>query len=159
MDANDSSLGEGEFGEALRASPELVDVAVPLLLTLFPERQLLRGSRGRLAALFVDPPLQKHEARRLLGFLYELVDRPEWRSRCALAREVSDAKGTRTELVLPLAPGSYDGGEALVGPFPSAEAAKDWAADVADPQLAFDTMLTSCGHLVDLFVLGELLDD
>lgn len=153
------SLGEGEFGEALRASPELVDVAIPLLLAAFPGREVLRGVVGRLSALFVDPPLDKHEARRLLGFLYELVDRPEWQSRCAVAREVSDVSGTRLELVLPLAPNAYDGGEALVGPFPTVDAARDWAADVADPRLAFDTMLVSCGHLVDLFALGQLLED
>ena len=159
LDLDDHTLGEGEFGEALRASPELVDVAIPLLLTLFPGREVLRGVSGRLAALHVDPPLEKHEARRLLGFLFELVERPEWRGRCAVAREVSDVKGTRMELILPLAPAEYDGGEALVGPFGSAEAAKDWAAGVADQSLAFDTMQASCGHLVDLFVLGELLAD
>src|SRR5690554_1017980 len=117
VDVDDRTLGEGEFGEALRASPPFMDVAIPLLLTLFPGRQVLRGSAGRLAALHVGPPLEKHEARRLLGFLYELVGRPEWRDRCAVAREVTDVTGTRTELILPLAPHEYDGGEALVGPF------------------------------------------
>lgn len=156
---DEHTLGEGEFGEALRASPEFVDVAVPLLLTLFPGREVLRGVVGRLAALHVDPALEAHESRRLLGFLYELVDRPEWQGRCAVAREVSDVSGTRVELVLPLAPSDYDGGEALVGPFASSEAASAWASGVADPRLAFDTMLAKCGHLVDLFVLGELLDD
>lgn len=153
------ALGEGEFGEALRVSPELVDVAIPLLLAAFPGREVLRGATGRLAALFVDPPLDKHETRRLLGFLYELVDRPEWQGRCAVAREVSDVTGVRLELVLPLAPAAYDGGEALVGPFASVEAANEWAAGVAEPRLAFDTMLASCGYLVDLFLLGQLLDD
>ena len=158
-DVEEQTLGEGEFGEALRASPEFVDVAIPLLLTLFPGREVMRGSVGRLAALYVDPPLEKHEARRLLGYLFELVERPEWRGRCAVAREVSDTDGTRMELVLPLAPTNYDGGEALVGPFVTDEAAKEWVASVADRSLAFDTMLASCGYLVDLFVLGPLLDD
>ena len=157
--APDESAGEGGFGEALRASPEFVDVAIPLLLTAFPGREVMRGTVGRLAALYVDPPLERHEARRLLGFLFELVDRPEWKDRCALAREVSDVNGTRSELIVPLAPQAYDGGEALVGPFPSVEAAKEWAASVADPSLAFDTMQSTCGPLVDLFVLGELLED
>ena len=150
-------LGEGEFGEALRASPECVDVAIPLLLTLFPGREVMRGSVGRLAALYVDPALERHEARRLLGYLFELVERPEWRGRCAVAREVTDAGGHRMELVVPLAPADYDGGECLVGPFASKEAATEWAADVADASLAFDTMQASCGYLVDLFVLGPLL--
>ena len=159
MDDRKENAGEGEFGEALRTSPEFVDVAIPLLLTAFPEREVMQDTVGRLTALYVDPPLERHEARRLLGYLYELVDRPEWQRRCALAREVSDVNGTRSELVLPIAPGDYDGGEALVGPFPSVEAANEWAASVADPSLAFDTMQASCGPLVDLFVLGELLED
>ncbi len=158
-DAEEHTLGEGEFGEALRASPEFVNVAIPLLLTLFPGCEVMRSSVGRLSALYVDPPLEKHEARRLLGFLFELVERPEWRGRCAVAREVSDADGTRLELVLPLAPSDYDGGEALVGPFATDDAAKEWVSSVADRSLAFDTMLASCGYLVDLFVLGPLLDD
>ncbi len=156
---SEETAGEGGFGEALRLSPEFVDVAIPLLLTAFPGREVMRDAVGRLAALYVDPPLERHEARRLLGYLFELVDRPEWQSRCAVAREVSDVNGTRSELVLPLAPGEYDGGEALVGPFPTVEAAQAWATSVADPGLAFDTMLASCGPLVDLFVLGELLED
>lgn len=159
MERDHENLGEGEFGEALRASPEFVDVAIPLLLTLFPGREVMRGVAGRLAALYVDPPLEDHEAKRLLGFLFELAARPEWQSRCAVAREVSDIHGSRMEIVLPLAPAEYDGGEALVGPFGSAEAAQEWASGVAEPSLAFDTMLASCGHLVDLFELGELLAD
>lgn len=159
MPEQEHTLGEGEFGEALRASPEFVDVAVPLLLTLFPGREVMRGSVGRLAALYVDPALEKHEARRLLGYLFELVERPEWQARCAVAREVSDVDGTRMELVVPLAPASYDGGEALVGPFASDEAAREWVAGVADRSLAFDTMRSACGYLVDLFALGQLLEE
>ncbi len=147
------------FAEAVRVSPELVGVAVPLLLTLFPERDVMPVPEGRLVAVHVSPGLDAPESRRLLGFLYQLVDRPEWRRRCAVAREVSDVRGTRVEVVVPLEPAGYDGGEALVGPFGSEEAAKAWAAGIAGPELAFDTMLASGGHLVDLFLLGELLDD
>lgn len=149
---------EGAFAEALRASPQLVDVAVPLLLAAFQGRQVMRGSAGRLAALYVQPPLAPNESRRLLGYLYELVERPEWVSRCALAREVSDAGGTRLELLVPLAPVEYDGGEAVVGPFATDEDARDWVAGVAEKGLAFDTMRVTGGYLVDLFELGELLE-
>ena len=152
------SIASG-YREALRASPELVDVAIPLLLTLFPGREVHSDMAGRLVALRVKPALQKAELRRLLDFLFELVERPEWRSRCAVAREVADTRGTRTEVVLPVNPPQYDGGEALVGPFPTQEAAADWAAGVADASLAFDTVPAHCGYLVDLFVLGELLAD
>ncbi|MFA5551554.1 MAG: hypothetical protein WDA03_08035 [Trueperaceae bacterium] len=159
MKHDERGVAASGYGEAVRASPELVDVAIPLLLTLFPGREVRGDTAGRLVALRVNPPLQKPEVRRLLGFLFELVDRPEWRARCAVAREVSDVHGTRTEVVLPVRPPEYAGGEALVGPFPTQEAAADWAAGVADASLAFDTVEAHCGHLVDLFVLGELLAD
>ena len=64
---SEETAGEGGFGEALRLSPEFVDVAIPLLLTAFPGREVMRDAVGRLAALYVDPPLERHEARRLLG--------------------------------------------------------------------------------------------
>lgn len=148
---------EASFAEALRASPQFVGVAIPLLLAAFPGRQVLEGSVGRLTALFVEPPLAPNESRRLLGYLYELVERPEWEARCAVAREVSDVQGTHLELLVPLAPADYDGGEALVGPFASDEEARAWVAGVAEKGLAFDTMRVKGGYLVDLFLLGELL--
>ena len=87
MDGDPSNRERHETvpAEALRASPEFVDVAIPLPLTLFPDRQVMRDTVGRLTALYVDPPLERHESRRLLGFLYELVERPQWVRRCALA--------------------------------------------------------------------------
>src|SRR5690606_10072866 len=99
------------------------------------------------------------ERRRLLEQLYVLVERPEWRARHAVAREVSDVNGVRLELLTPLAPEAYDGGEALVGPFADDEAARSWASGIAEPGLAFDTVPVTGAYLVDLFMLGELLDD
>ncbi len=155
----DAPLKEGAFGEAIRAAPELADIAVSLLLTAFPRVTLMRAAEGRLAALYTDPPLTKAERRRLLGYLFELVERPEWRSRHAVAREVTDVKSTRLELLLPLAPETYDGGEAVVGPFASQEEAHAWGSGVAETGLAFDTLPSWDAYLVDLFQLGQLLDD
>lgn len=153
------SLGEGEFGEALRVSAEFVDVAIPLLLTAFPGRQLMRAPIGRLTGLYVDPPLDSSERRRLLGYLHELVARREWALACAVAREVTDERGTRTELLVPLPPAAYGGGEALVGPFPDFQSAQAWTATVREPGLAVDTLRMEAGVVVDLFLLGEMLSD
>lgn len=151
--------GNGLFAEAVRVSPELVGVVVPLILTLFADRDVMPVPEGRLVAVQVAPQLDQVESRRLLGFLFQLVDRPEWKRRCTVAREVTDVRGRRCEVVVPLTPGAYDAGEALVGPFQTQDAANEWAAGVAQTELAFDTMLTAGGYLIDLFLLGELLDD
>lgn len=152
-------LAERPFAEALRATPELADIAVSLLLVAFPEKRLAREAEGQRTVLYTEPPLAKPERRRLLDLLFELVERPEWRERCAVAREVRDVRGTRLELLVPLAPDAYDGGEALVGPFEGEEEAQAWAAGIAEPSLAFDTVPCHGRQLVDLFPLGELLGE
>lgn len=155
----EAPLAEASFAEALRADPALADIALSLILMAFPRHRVMRGAEGRLAALYLDPPLDASQSRRLLEQLYQLVERPEWRARHAVAREVSDVRGTRIELLMPLAPDEYDGGEALVGPFADDEAARNWASGIAEPGLAFDTVPVTGAYLVDLFMLGELLDD
>lgn len=154
----DPSLGEGEFGEALRVSGEFIGVAIPLLLTAFEGRELMRAPAGALTAIYLKPPLQPNERKRLLGYLFELVERSEWERRCAVAREVTDERGARMELLLPIPPAAYQGGEALIGPFSDADAAREWASAVREPGLAFDTVLMRGGVLVDLFLMGGLLD-
>lgn len=158
---NDKSIPDvSGFELALQAGPGLSDIAASLLLALFPTRQLARaGGAGRLERLLVKPPLTPNESRKLLDHLFTLVERPEWRDKHAVAREVQDVRGRRLELLTPLPPGEYRGGEALVGPFHDEAAATEWAADVAEPGLASDTVPMAGAYLVDLFALGELLSD
>lgn len=148
------------FELALQAGPGLSDIAASLLLALFPTRQLVRtGGAGRLERLMVKPALNPNESRKLLDNLFSLVERPEWRAKHAVAREVQDVTGRRLELLTPLPPDEYRGGEALVGPFEDEAAASDWAAGVAEPRLASDTVPMAGAYLVDLFALGELLNE
>ncbi len=150
----------GGFELALQAGPGLSDIAASLLLALFPTRQLVRaGGAGRLERLLVKPPLTPNESRKLLDHLFTLVERPEWRDKHAVAREVQDVGGRRLELLTPLPPGQYRGGEALVGPFRDEAAANEWATNVAEPSLASDTVPMAGAYLVDLFALGDLLSD
>ncbi len=150
---------QGGFLEALRATPELADIAAQLLSVLFPDKRLVSAMEGRWLTFGARPPLAVHESRRLLNHLHDLVERPEWRRRHAVAREVTDSKGRRVELLVPLPPGAYTGGEALVGPFPDEETAKEWYAGVQLVGLAADTVHIADAWLCDLFLLGELLDD
>lgn len=148
------------FELALMAGPGLSEIAASLLLALFPTRQLVRsGGGGRLEELLVRPALNPNESRKLLGHLFTLVERPEWRAKYAVAREVQDADGRRLELFTPLPPEEYRGGVAVVGPFEDEETAKAWGADVAEPSLASDTLPIAGAYLVDLFAMGELLSE
>lgn len=141
--------------EALRASPELGDVAGQLLLTLFPDRRLLTAREGRWVTFSARPALGLHDSRRLLDHLHALVVRPEWRGRHAVAREVVDARGRRVEAVVPVRPEAYDGGDALVGPFPDEESVRAWYAGVRLGGLAADTLQVEGAWLCDLFLLDE----
>lgn len=147
------------FTKALRASGELADLAAQLLGVLYPDKRLTVEQEGGWFSFSARPALSTGESRRLLNHLHDLVDRPEWRRRHAVAREVTDVTGRRVEVVVPLAPGAYQGGEAIVGPFASQDAAKEWYASVRLPGLAADTLQVADAWLCDLFMLGELLDD
>lgn len=149
----------GGFTEALRASPALADVAAQLLGALFPDKRFATAREGRWLVFRARPALAVAESRRLLAHLHELVDLPQWRREYAVAREVTDVKGRRVEVLVPLAPQAYDGGEALVGPFPDQAAAQEWYGGVQQRALAADTVQVADAWLCDLFMLGELLDD
>lgn len=135
----------------LRASPALAPIAESLLLALYPESELHR-SQDRLVNLWLKPapPGSLERVRRLLN---ELVDRPEWRSRSALLREVSELDGDYLELIVPVAPDEYLGGPAVVGPFVDADEAAEFGERASDSRLTHDTFAGAGGWLVDLFEL------
>ncbi len=151
--------GEAGFGEALRVSPEASDLAASLLLALFPGRSWAKAHIGRLTAYSARPPLDPAGTRRLFDKLFELTERPEWRARYAVAREVTDVTGRRLELLVPLPPEEYEGGEGLVGPFATLDEANAWGMSVQAHELAADAMRVGDAWLCELFALGELLDD
>lgn len=150
---------EVRFAEVLRVSPEAAELAASLLLALFPNRSWGRAHVGRLTAYFARPPLDQAGAWRLFDKLFELSERPEWRARHAMAREVTDVTGRRLELLVPVPPEAYEGGEGLVGPFATFEDANAWGMSVQARELAADALQAGDAWLCELFRLGELLED
>lgn len=140
--------------EVVRASPELADVAVSLLLALFPDATLYRAE-GRLSRLLLAPAPHRPEHEHLRGLLFDLVDRPEWREKHAVAREVTDADGLRLELLTPIPARQYRGGPALVGPFADERSADEWGGDNARSEVSYDTFFTGSAWLCDLFELTD----
>ena len=140
--------------EVVRASPELADIAVSLLGAMFPRAELYRAEGG-LSRLLLAPPPSRGELERLRGMLFDLVERPEWQARHAVAREVTDADGLRLELLTPIAPSDYRGGPALVGPFADQQSADEWGGDHARSDVSYDTFFTGTAWLCDLFELTD----
>lgn len=142
--------GQPAARELLRASPELADILVSLLLLLWPEATLKRSDGGRLVHLWLEPaPSGGWE--RLRELLQQLVERPEWRRRAALVREVSDRAGKRLEVLVPLSPSAPDVGAGVYGPFPDEAAADEFGERNATPSLTHDTFQIPGGWVVDLF--------
>ncbi|MFO7547169.1 MAG: hypothetical protein R6W77_16885 [Trueperaceae bacterium] len=143
------------YRETLRAGPDLADIAVSLLLALFPEHQLYRAEAGAMTAISLDPALDADQAARLEHFLQALVERPEWRERHGVLREVRDRAGTRLEVRTPTAPADYVAGEALVGPFDDEAAADTWGAGHAPSGFGHDAIRMAGAWLCDVFDAGE----
>lgn len=138
--------------ELVRASPELADIAASLVLALFPKAELFRAE-GAVTRLLLSPAPSREAFSKLRTMLFDLVDRPEWRKRHAVAREVSDDDGLRLELLTPIPAGEYAGGSALVGPFADEQSAVEWGEDHAKSDVSFDTFFTGTAWLCDLFDL------
>lgn len=140
--------------EAVRATADLASIAEGVLHVMFPSSLMYRSGEDPVS-LMLEPAPGQEDMRRLKDKLFELVARPEWRSRHAMAREVTDRRGTRLEVMTPISPSEYRGGARLVGPFADAEAAESWGGDNAVSTLSFDTFYTGDVWLVDLFELPE----
>ncbi|HZJ10093.1 MAG TPA: hypothetical protein VFD39_10385, partial [Trueperaceae bacterium] len=108
---------------------------------------------GALTRLLLAPAPERQQLERLRGLLFDLVERPEWRAKHAVAREVSDADGLRLELLTPLPASAYQGGAALIGPFADRRSADEWGEDHARSDVSFDTFFTGSAWLCDLFEL------
>lgn len=122
--------------EVVRSAPELAELAGGMLLAAFPRRRLFRHRRGGWVRLLAWPPLSEPELERFDALLAPLVHRPAWLRRHAFYRQVDDVRGRRRELALPQPPDAYDGGDAVVGPFPDEASADRWGtAQVAPPRL------------------------
>ena len=137
----------------VQASAELADVVRPLLLTLFPEHDVYEAELNGLP-LFLSTPALTAEQRALVGsFLAELVARPEWTSRAAVLREITDSSGERFDIRVPVAPVEQPG-IGVYGPFTSTEAAANWVRDHAPYELESDIFSTPTGVVVELFTLA-----
>jgi hypothetical protein len=140
--------------EVVRATRDLAPIVESVLLVMFPASTLYRTG-DEPVGLLLEPAPDRAGLARLKDKLVELAARPEWRRRHAVAREVSDASGTRLEVLTPLAPEDYAGGPRLVGPFATEEEADAWGGDNAVSTLSYDTFFTGEAWLVDLFSLPE----
>ncbi len=140
--------------EVVRATSDLAPIAESVILVLFPASTLYRSTSG-LVSLRLEPAPDREGFRRLKDKLFELVGRPEWRRRHAVGREVSDADGTRLEVLTPVPPREYAGGARLVGPFATQAEADAWGGDNAVSALSYDTFATGGAWLVDLFDLPD----
>lgn len=138
--------------EAVRATLDLVSIAEGVLHVMFPGSVMYRSGEDPVS-LMLEPAPGADDLRRLKDKLFELVARPEWRSKHAMAREVNDRHGTRLEVMTPVSPSEYQGGARIVGPFADMQAAESWGGDNAVSTLSFDTFYTGQVWLVDLFDL------
>lgn len=121
----------------VRASEGVADVVVSLLLTLFPGAALYRVGVD-VQKLILDPAPAQERLTRLRALLFDLAERPEWRRRHLVTREVDDPEGRRLEALLPQAPADYGGGAVLVGPFTTQALADEWGGDHAVSTLSYD---------------------
>lgn len=136
----------------MQTSPELTGIIESLLLTLFPEHTIFATEVEEFPAFLTEPALSEEERVLLAGFLNDLTQRPEWAERGALLREVTDSRGTRVDIRVPVKP-LTDPGIGLYGPFATTDDARDWVRDHAPYQLESDVFTTPAGAVVELFRL------
>lgn len=155
MDRRSNGPLPGETArEVVRTTADLAHIAEGVMHVMFP-RSVLYRSGGEPVRLMLEPGPGHLDLQRLKDKLFELVGRPEWRRRHAMAREVADRHGTRLEVMTPVGAADYRGGARLVGPFSTEEAADSWGGDNAVSTLSFDTFYTGDVWLVDIFDLPE----
>ena len=140
-----------EAREVLRAAPALAELAGGMLLAAFPRRQAFRTDEGGWVRLLAYPPLTDAELERFDALLAPLVDRPEWRRRDAYYRQVDDVGGRRRELALPRPPDAYDGGDAVVGPFPDRGSADAWGTARVEAPRVHDAFPMNGRWFCDVF--------
>ena len=132
-------------GEVVRASAPVADIVTSLLLTLFPRAALYRVGTD-VQRLLLDPAPRPERLPQLRTLLFDLAERPEWRRRHLVTREVEDPTGRRLEALLPLAPADYSSGARLVGPFATEALAYEWGADHAVSTLSYDVFALAGGR-------------
>lgn len=138
-------------GEAVRVAPPLIEELAGAMALAFPDHSFYLAPAGALERILAFPPFADADRARLDALVTEHLDLSTWRARHASFREVKDGHGTRWEVLLPTPPESYEGGEAWVGPFASAEQAEAWARATLRQPLVHDVMERSGGWFCDVF--------
>lgn len=138
--------------EVVRASRPVAGIVASLLLSLYPRAELYRVGVDP-ERLILDPAPPSGRLEKLGSMLFDLAERPEWRARHLVTREVSDGSGLRLEALLPLAADAYREGAVLVGPFATEVEADRWGADHAVATLSYDVFATGGVWVCDLFDL------
>lgn len=138
----------------MRASTPVAGIVASLLLTLYPQAALYRVGAD-VERLILDPAPPPKGLEKLKSLLFDLAERPEWRERHLVTREIGDVSGLRLETLLPLAPDDYRGGERLVGPFATEAQADEWGGDHAVSTLSYDVFAIA-GSSTDSLTAGSV---
>lgn len=118
------------------AHPELLAPLADVCMAAFRHYDFYRLELGpRRAELRSFPPLTPAEFAKLDDALGRLVEIEPYRGAHAYYRILSDRRGERRQLELPLAPEAWRGEiDTLIGPFPDPAAAEAWLSERAAPQ-------------------------
>lgn len=118
------------------AHPELLAPLTDVCVAAFRHYDFYRLELGpRRAELLSFPPLTPSEFAKLDDALARLVALEPYRSAHAYYRILTDRRGERRQLELPLAPEAWQGeSDTLIGPFADQGAAAAWLRERVAPQ-------------------------
>lgn len=135
--------------EVLRVDAELAGAAAQMLAVLFRNDPIFRLDHGATAHFRVFPPPTESDVERVDDAAARLVAATSIRH--AMFRVVTDVRGERREVLVPLPPASWRGGERVVGPFPSQGDAEAWVDERVDAPLVGDAFAQEGAWFVDVF--------
>lgn len=135
--------------EVLRADGALAAPAAQTLSVLFPDRDIFRIDDGPTARFRLFPPPSEDDLERVDDAAARLVAAASVPH--AMFRVVRDARGERREILVPMPPSGWPGGERVVGPFASEAEAEAWADENVAPPMVGDPFPQQGSWFVDVF--------
>ena len=144
----------------LRVEADLVETVGQLVWVAAPEAEVMRDEvdEAGLVPLYVRPGLTPAQAAAFERGLEALLDEVDQKARGTYLREVSDVRGRRRELGVPVAPGAWAGRPGMVGPFQDEAQARAWQASSLPAGWLSDTIPHAGAWYVDVFVGDEALN-
>ena len=141
--------------EVVRADPQLAGHVAQTLSILFPRDDIFRLESGSMVLFLVFPEPAEADLARLEDAAARLVTASSVPH--AMFRVVSDLRGERREVLVPVAADAWDGAPGVVGPFGARDAAERWASDRVRPPLVGDSFPHEGAWFVDVFPGDEEL--